>query len=97
MKTNISELKKIPIDKWAKIWCELTHWKMPSELTHIKPSYWVDNPSSELEYRTNMVFSTVLMMEIKDVIGLKSCLRQHNIDRMTDEEFEEFWDDRHNV
>lgn len=86
----ISELNKIPVTEWAKIWCKLNSWEIPDCLQHIKPSWWDDEPSKK-KGEMMMEFLRPLMSEIKCTIGDKACNREWNRDRMTDEEHELFW------
>lgn len=86
----IDELHKIPVENWARMWCDMNSWNIPIELNHIKPYYWEDEGSQE---KTDKMihFLSPIMNEIYRKIGHKACLRQWNKDRMTDEEFEVFW------
>ena len=86
----ISELDKIPVTEWAKIWCKLNSWEIPDSLQHIKPSWWDDEPS-KAKGEMMMGFLRPIMSKIKYTIGDKACNREWNRDRMTDEEHELFW------
>jgi hypothetical protein len=88
--STISELDKIPVTEWAKIWCKLNSWEIPDCLQHIKPSWWDDEPSKK-KGEMMMNFLRPIMSKIKYTIGDKACNREWNRDKMTDEEHEIFW------
>ncbi len=86
----IDELHKIPEENWAKMWCDMNSWEIPIELYHIKPEYWEEEGSlGNIDKKYHFLYP--IMNVIKQKIGRKACLRQWNIDIMTDEEFEVFW------
>lgn len=92
---SIIELEKIPVSNWARMYCEFNSGEIPNELSHIKPKDWPDDPYGD-DFKENAErmckFLSPLMDRIENEIGRKACLRQGNIDRMTDEEFEYFWE-----
>lgn len=90
--SQVKELRKIPKTEWAKLWCKLNSWKIPDGIT--KPGWWDNAFPSERRQNMRMDFLRPLMKEIVDTIGEKACNREWNIDRMTDEEHEQFWKDR---
>lgn len=92
--SSIVELEKIPVSKWAWIYCELNSWHIPEELSQIKPKDWPEEIYGE-GFKENaekaVKFLDPLMERIVSEIGAKACNRQGNIDRMTDEQHELFW------
>jgi len=82
----MSELDKIPVDEWPKIWCELNVWKIPKKMAHIKPQ-WFDGGS----IYDKSIFINPLMKKIEMIVGHKACNREWNRDRMTDAQHEAFW------
>jgi len=86
----IDEIFKVPVDMWAKMWCDFNTWNFPEEIIHVKPIWWLDNNDALLLEKKSM-FISMPMITIESRVGHKACLRQWNIDRMSDEEFEEFW------
>lgn len=88
-------LKSIPISDWAQIWCELNSWKMPEQLHAIKPYWWKDMDLKNTEKMSP--FIRPIREYIEGTIGKKTISRQWNKDRMTDEQFEFFWDNDYEV
>lgn len=87
---TLSELYKIPVEEWPKIWCSLNKWEIPDRLIHIKPPWW-DEPDSKDKSDSMSEFLRPMMNEIMTKIGYKQLMREWNIERMNDDEFEEWW------
>lgn len=66
--------------KLAVDWVKFNQWEWPEGYGEEEPRD-APRPNRRSEY----------MKQISDKIGIKACLRQWNADRMSDEEFEEFW------
>lgn len=64
----------------AKWWCQLNSWEWPDQ---------IPDPEPEEKERPNR--RGTIMDEICARIGIKACLREWNRERMSEEEFEEFW------
>lgn len=64
----------------AKWWCLLNRWEWPSEV-----------PDPEAKDAPEPQRRGALMRGVESRIGTKACLREWNRERMSDEEFEEFW------
>lgn len=77
-------LGDLPRDQYAKAWCALNQGDWYEGLP--KPSNLAEMNDQE---RHEVVWP--IMSEIMSAIGLKECLREWNRERMTPEEFEEFW------
>ena len=74
-------IKNIDDNRLAKIWCELNKWDWPKEIPYEeKPEEW-----------NILCRRQKIMDKIRDRIGHKAISREWNIDRMTDEEHEEWF------
>jgi hypothetical protein len=81
--TDIEILEKQDNPTLAKWWCQLNSWDWPDGL----PDKENDTGGKwSPENRRGKI-----MGWITDLVGMKACNREWNIDRMTDEEHEEFW------
>ena len=89
----MKELEKISTSEWPKIWCSLNSWEFPKELQHIKPSWYDDEVYLTNNPHSRSNFIRPFMDEIEQKFTAKQLNRQWNIDRMTDEEHEAFWND----
>ena len=69
----------------AQWWCMLNSWKWPAEIPDEFP------PQNHQEYNPENRRS-YLMAWIENKIGHKATNREWNIDRMTDEEHETWWE-----
>lgn len=68
----------------AQWWCMLNSWKWPAEIPN-------EFPPVPHEQYTPENRRSYLMAWLESRIGHKACNREWNIDRMTDEEHENWW------
>lgn len=80
-----SLLEGIPPAQYAAIWCALNKGELPAAVV-VRPANW----ESMLPMAQHQ-FAWPIMAEIMHAIGLKACLREWNRARMTDQEFEAWW------
>lgn len=85
-KLSIKELEKVDKMLWAGIWCKLNTWNFPDELNHIKPEWWNNASSGEMQEIIRPLNS-----HIKSILGERWVSREWNKDRMTEEEHNKWW------
>lgn len=78
----------------AKIWCTLNHWNWADELGDM-PDGWDDLPSHSYDKKliTKDTIIKPYMDSILRMIGIKECLRYHNLNNLgfSNLEFENWW------
>ena len=72
----------------ARFWCRLNSFDWPKQLGD-KPAGYGDHDDDKS--------GIAIMNEIQTIIGIKECLREWNKTRMTDEQFESWWDTNHQI
>ena len=77
---DIDLIKQQDNQTLASWWGLLNKWKWPEELPNPEPPEYIKNGRRGK-----------IMSYIEKIIGLKACLQCWNINRMTKDEFEEFW------
>lgn len=89
MNEMVEKLSTYDVSCYPRMWCQLNGWEFPDELIEFKPTNWELLPILEKD----KIISPATKY-IKDRISEKELLREWNKDRMTDQEFEEFWANR---
>lgn len=80
---ELDRLDGLTDKQMAEWWATLNRWGWPADLP---------NPEERKKYEGGgNPRRDALMSAIVDRIGLKACLRECNIDTMTDDEFDAFW------
>ena len=97
MNLNLSEFNN---DTLAKIWNMLNWFDWPEDLGE-KPKNWDNIPihSQNKEVTTRYDIVGPIMDEVKNIIGLKECLRWYhlNILERDNEQFENWWVNEHDI
>lgn len=88
-KALLKRIESIDISELPRIYCYLNRWEFPDELIDLKPNNWELYPilnkheiiSDGIDY-------------IKNNVNEKELSREWNKDRMTPDEFEEWWNNK---
>lgn len=80
-------LTKFDDKELAEIWCHFNSWDFSPLLEEYKPHNWHVLPREE-----KMKYVSPICSFINDKVPLKELLREWNKNRMTDSEFDEWWD-----
>lgn len=85
-KAEVATLATLTPEQKARAWCAMNSYERPTELAAHWPANW-ETMTREAKHD----FLGPLMFAILDAIGLRACLREWNRDRMTDAEFDTWW------
>lgn len=84
-------IDNIPESDWPKLWCDFNSWKIPEQLIDLKPEWWHINDTA---MENHQAVSRPSMNKIEAKCGRMALSREWNRERMTDAEFDIFWNDR---
>lgn len=82
-------VEQIPEKDWAELWCLFNKTGFPEILNDVKPEWYgnVKIAGKDHMFKINIT----IMKFIENKIGIKECLRFWNKDKMTNDEFENWW------